>query len=280
MPELPEVETIRSYLAAILPHYPVVAVKHLDARMVKMGTISAESIAHRLPGLVVQSMGRRGKYLVMGFVDKSALVIHLGMSGRLVVEPETNPWRTHTHLVLGLRDDNELRLVDPRRFGRIGYFVDFDKDRTLRLGPEPLSRAFTAQYLTDRLRGRKTPIKSLLLDQSLVAGMGNIYVDEALFDAGIHPLSPGASISFKTANRLVQSIRRVLRASIAHRGTSFSDYVDALGRPGQNQEYLAVYGRLGQPCLKCGSPIHSIVIHARTSHFCQYCQPVLEDLGG
>lgn len=280
MPELPEVETIRTYLNAILPNHPVVSVKHLDARMVKMGTISAESIAHRLPGLVVQSMGRRGKYLVMRFFDKSALVIHLGMSGRLVVEPSTNPWRIHTHLVLELREDMELRLVDPRRFGRIGYFMEFDTDRTLHLGPEPLGRAFTAQYLVDRLKGRKSPIKSLLLDQSLVAGLGNIYVDEALFGAGIHPLAPGAAISLRSANRLVRSIRRVLRASIANRGTSFSDYVDALGHPGQNQEYLAVYGRLGQPCLKCGSPIHSMVIHARTSHFCQYCQPMLEDLEG
>ncbi len=279
MPELPEVETIRTYLAGVLPNHAVVRVPHLDGRMVKMGTMAAELIRGRLPGLVVQSIGRRGKYLIIQFHDGSALVIHLGMSGRLVVEPTTTSWRTHTHMVLGLPGEAELRLVDPRRFGRIGYFLEFG-EHTLKLGLEPFDRKFTGDYLRDRLSARRSSIKTLLLDQSLVAGLGNIYADEALFGARIHPLTEGAAISRQASRRLVGSIRRVLRVSIAHRGTSFSDYVDALGQPGENQAYLAVYGRTGDPCVRCGAPIQSMVIQSRTSHFCQQCQPMLEDLEG
>ncbi len=272
MPELPEVETIRVYLQAILPGRQVTAVHHLDGRMVKMGSWDSAGIAAHLPGLMVQSMERRGKYLLLRFRGNVWLVVHLGMSGRLVMAETDQPWKNHTHMVLEFSGGQELRLVDPRRFGRLGWFEAENPDAFLFLGPEPLGRSFTGRYLRSRLGNRTTAIKSLLLDQALVAGLGNIYADEALFKARIHPLTPGQDLSEDAVIRLTRAIRSVLREGIRHRGTSFSDYVDALGHPGENQEYLTVYGRAGRPCVRCKEPIRSIVIHQRTSHFCQHCQ--------
>lgn len=272
MPELPEVETIRTYLQSILPGRQVRAVKHLDGRMVKMGSADPAMIGAHLPGLMVQSMERRGKYLLLRFQGNGWLVVHLGMSGRLVMAEPDQPWKVHTHMVLEFSGGQELRLVDPRRFGRLGWFEADQPDVFLPLGPEPLGRQFTTTYLKNRLGNRATAIKSLLLDQALVAGLGNIYADEALFKARIHPLTPGQDLSDIAVTRLTRAIRAVLREGIQHRGTSFSDYVDALGHPGDNQAYLAVYGRAGKPCVRCKGPIRSLVIHQRTSHFCQRCQ--------
>lgn len=276
MPELPEVETIRAYLEAILPGRPILAVPHLDPRMVKMGTGDSALIAARLPGLVIQSMERRGKYLFLRFPDNAWLVVHLGMSGRLVMTSKDQVWANHTHLVLEFSGGDQLRLVDPRRFGRVGWFEGERLDQIIALGPEPLGRQFNSRYLKSRLANRTTAIKSLLLDQMLVAGLGNIYADEALFKARIHPLMRGQDLGDEAVQRLTRAIRAVLRDGIQHRGTSFSDYVDALGHRGENQDYLFVYGRTGLPCSRCGNPIQSVVIHQRTSHFCRRCQLPLD----
>ena len=276
MPELPEVETIRAYLQAFLPGRQVMAVRHLDPRMVKMGSWDSTMIGAYLPGLVVQSMERRGKYLLIRFPEQAWLAVHLGMSGRLVIANRDQAWKNHTHMVLEIAGGEEMRLIDPRRFGRLGMFKAERPEDFLQLGPEPLGHHFTSSYLSYRLQKRSTAIKSLLLDQALLAGLGNIYVDEALFKARIHPLTPGQDLPVDAVARLVRAIRLVLREGIRHRGTSFSDYVDALGHPGENQDYLSVYGRFGQPCVRCGNPIQRIVIHQRTSHFCQRCQLPLE----
>ncbi|OLZ10558.1 bifunctional DNA-formamidopyrimidine glycosylase/DNA-(apurinic or apyrimidinic site) lyase [Sulfobacillus thermosulfidooxidans] len=270
MPELPEVETIRYYLDHVLPGQKVHKVLHIDPRMVKTGSLSAEEIARRLPGHVVKSIKRRGKFLFLEWETQDHLLIHLGMSGRLIWIQNHEPWALHTHLVLDF-EENQLRLIDPRRFGRIGW-IDRGVELVPHLGTEPLSADLTSQFLVKRLQGRQAPIKSLLLDQSLIAGLGNIYVDESLFRAKIRPDRPGGSLEPREIKRLVRSIRRVLQEAIEHRGTSFSDYVDALGHPGQNQDYLMVYGRNQAECRVCGQPIVTKVIQGRTSHFCLHCQ--------
>ncbi len=270
MPELPEVETIRQYLNDVLPGLKVRQVLHLDSRMVKNGRLSSEEIARRLPGHMVKSLKRRGKFLFLEWDTKDHLLLHLGMSGRLIWVPENVPWVVHTHMVLDF-GGHHLRLIDPRRFGRIGWMAS-GEDLVPHLGIEPLSHDLTAPRLIQRLAGRTAPIKSLLLNQGIVAGLGNIYVDEALFRAKIRPDRPGGSLTETDAKRLTRAIRAVLKQAIEHRGTSFSDYVDALGHPGQNQDYLRVYGRNQGPCSVCGEVIVTQVIQGRTAHYCEHCQ--------
>lgn len=272
MPELPEVETIRRYLAEMLPGVPIERVEHLDPRMVKHSPLNAGQITERLTGAVFSHVDRIGKFLLLRLQSDEALLLHLGMSGRLVVESHQAPLQPHTHLQLAL-GDRDLRLADPRRFGRIAW-VAAGEEPALGLGVEPLSRRFTATVLQDLLSGRKSAIKSALLNQSLVAGLGNIYVDESLFLSRIHPSRLAGSLSLVEARALARAIRRVLELSLEHRGTSFSDYVDALGHPGDNLQYLNVYGREGKPCRRCRTPIARIVMGGRSSHFCPRCQPV------
>lgn len=270
MPELPEVETIRDYLSHVLPGCSVQKVLHIDSRMVKSGLRPAEEIARLLPGLVVKSLKRRGKFLFIEWQTQEHLLLHLGMSGRLVWVQGEELWSRHTHLVISF-GEYQLRLIDPRRFGRIGWIEAGDR-LVPHLGMEPFSRELTAKSLSRQLKGRTAPIKSLLLNQSIVAGLGNIYVDESLFLAKIRPDRAGGTLAEQDIRHLVRAIRTVLKRAIANRGTSFSDYVDALGHLGQNQNYLMVYGRHSEGCRVCGQPITAQVIQGRTSHFCSRCQ--------
>lgn len=270
MPELPEVETIRRHLDATLPGRHIDAVVHLDARMVKRSRLDAAAIARRLTGAHFTRVARAGKFLGLYIGSGGALLLHLGMSGQLILEPSSIVVRPHTHLRIRLADD-ELRLVDPRRFGRIAW-VERLGGRDLRVGIDPLSRRFGGQTLRRLLAGRKVAVKTALMNQTLVAGLGNIYVDEALFLAWLHPMRTAGSLSIDEAARLARAIRKVLRRSLEHRGTSFSDYVDALGHPGANQGYLQVYGRQGLPCVRCKTPIVRIVVGGRSSHICPVCQ--------
>ncbi|NMP22841.1 bifunctional DNA-formamidopyrimidine glycosylase/DNA-(apurinic or apyrimidinic site) lyase [Sulfobacillus harzensis] len=275
MPELPEVETIRSYLDSVLAGKAIMSVPHLDDRMVKRSLKNGAEIRAALVGQTFGSVRRRGKFLLLGLASSpDALMIHLGMSGRLVTESLDAPYRPHTHLVVRY-SGGELRLSDPRRFGRIAW-VESGGLWGPHLGMEPLSSAFSSKTLGEILKGRKVAIKSALLNQNLVAGLGNIYADEALFYAGIHPQRPAGSLDVDELKRLVRGIRAVLRRSIEHRGTSFSDYVDALGHPGENQGYLKVYGREGKACRRCGTPIQRQVVGGRSSHYCPHCQRLTE----
>ncbi len=271
MPELPEVETIRRHLETRMLGRRVTDVPHLDARMVKLGETDGPTLKHRLTGQSLIAMDRRGKYLLLGWQEGGWLVIHLGMSGRLTMQAPDEVLRPHTHLVVAF-GDMDLRLSDPRRFGRIGW-LDHRASLDRRLGQEPLDRRFTGAYLYGRLVARRAPIKALLLDQAVVAGLGNIYADEALFLSQIHPRTAAETLSRDDMGRLVRNIRRVLRNGIQHRGTTFSDYVDALGRQGEHQAHLNVYGRAGKPCPRCGAPVATEVVQGRTSHFCPQCQP-------
>lgn len=270
MPELPEVETIRSYLGGLLPGRRIDAVAWIDPRMVKRSPVDAAAMAALMAGRTVASVDRRGKFLFLRMDTDDALLLHLGMSGRLVAEPESAPIPLHTHLILRF-GDMEVRLTDPRRFGRLAW-VPKGGQPDVQLGAEPLSRQFGTKTLQEAFRGRRVAVKSALLNQQLIAGLGNIYADEALFRAGIHPERSAGSLAVDEMRRLARAVKHVLRQSLEHRGTSFSDYVDALGHPGENQAYLQVYGREGKPCRRCRQRIQRVVIGGRSSHFCPRCQ--------
>jgi formamidopyrimidine-DNA glycosylase len=257
MPELPEVETV---VRTVTPHITgrriVAAV--FSSRFVTPG--NRKSLAARLAGRRIESVRRRGKFIVVT-LDRGTLVIHLGMTGRLLVAGQPG---AHTHGIFTL-DDGQLLYDDPRQFGRIEYSAA----RVARLGPEPLE--ITLDEFRARLR-RKARMKSLLLNQAFLAGLGNIYADESLFAAGIHPLASAARLSAPRAAKLHQAIREILTEAIASGGSSISDYVDAEGQRGWFQVRHCVYGREGQPCVKCGTPIRKIVVAQRGTHFCPKCQ--------
>ena len=270
MPELPEVETIRSYLDGLLPGKRIDDVAWIDPRMVKRSPADAQTIAGLMGQREVRAVERRGKFLFLRLDTGDALLLHLGMSGRLVAESRSAPVPMHTHLILQF-GDMEVRLTDPRRFGRVAW-VPRGTQPDVMLGAEPLSRRFGTTTLQEAFRGRRVAVKTALLNQQLVAGLGNIYADEALFRAGVHPERAAGSLSRDELKRLARAVKHVLRQSLEHRGTSFSDYVDALGHPGDNQAYLQVYGREGQPCRRCRQRIERLVLGGRSTHFCPRCQ--------
>jgi formamidopyrimidine-DNA glycosylase len=258
VPELPEVETVVRSLAARLKDRRIVAAS-FTSRFVTPG--NRKRLASILTGRTIRSIARRGKFIVMT-LDQGTLVVHLGMTGKLLIDGVSTP---HTHGVFTL-DDGVLLYNDPRQFGRI----EADSRRVQKLGPEPLEIGL--EEFTKRLRSRKSHVKPLLLNQKFLAGLGNIYVDEALFGAGIHPLATASRLTAARAARLHQSIRDVLTLAIEHRGSSTSDYVDAHGQRGNFQILHRVYGREGEPCVNCGTPIRKIVAGGRGTHFCPKCQ--------
>jgi formamidopyrimidine-DNA glycosylase len=223
-----------------------------------------------LIGRTVQSVGRRGKYLLIGFDDDAWLTIHRKMSGNLLLEPPESPRALHTHLAVTFDNDVELRFVDPRKFGRVCLFrsgVELNDFLAERLGPDSLVD-LDESVLAAKLHGRSGRIKSLLLDQAFLAGVGNLYADEALWEARLHPLRAANSLTPDEVQRLAAAIKQVLTLGIERRGTSFSSYRDSDGTPGENQEFLNVYGREGQACPRCGTPIRRILIGQRSSYFC------------
>lgn len=228
-----------------------------------------------LPGRVVRAIERRGKYLVMR-LDRGALVVHRRMTGNLILRPPEGPPAPHTHLVISFDDGQELHFVDPRKFGRVYYFRSGDDLAAFlaaRLGPEPLGD-LTPEQLAERLQRRGGRLKPLLLDQAFLAGLGNLYTDEALWLAGLHPLRVARSLTRAEAERLHAAMVEVLEAAIRRRGTSLSDYRDAEGVPGENQHHLRVYGRHGQPCARCGANIQRQVVVQRGTWTCPVCQPL------
>jgi formamidopyrimidine-DNA glycosylase len=257
MPELPEVETVMRSVAPHLTGRRILSAE-FTSRFVTPGNRSA--LARRLAGRKVESVRRRGKFILVT-LDQGMFTVHLGMTGRLLISGKPNE---HTHGVFRL-DDGLLLYEDPRQFGKI----EWNPARVAKLGPEPLE--ISLEDFRARLR-RRAHIKPLLLNQSFLAGLGNIYVDESLFAAGIHPLASASRISGARAARLHQAIREILGAAIAAGGSSISDYVDAEGRRGWFQISHQAYGREGEPCVNCGSPIRKIVVGQRGTHFCPKCQ--------
>ena len=271
MPELPEVDSYRVDMSEMLTGRRFAEV-YVDWPN-QVVTPAVDEFAGRLMGQTVESVGRRGKYLLFHLSQDDTLIIHLKMSGRLLVEPISAPPDKHAHVVFRLDDGDELRFCDPRKFGRV-YLVRDVADVVGRLGPEPLEHGFTVAWLEEALAGRSRRIKSLLLDQSFVAGLGNIYVDESLHRAGVHPLRPANTLTEIEVEKLHQAIQLTLREAIANRGTSFDQfYLDARGKPGAYQTQLLVYNRAGEPCFQCGTPIERIVVSQRGTHVCLCCQP-------
>lgn len=276
MPELPEVETTARGLRERILGRTIVQVGSLDwPRMAPNATLA--DLGAAVVGHIVESILRRGKYVIVGLSDDVFLVLHRKMSGNLVLRTTDIPVVPHTHLTVTMDDGWRLDFVDPRKFGRIYLFRGRDALNEFldeRLGPEPLEiERSDLDRLIEQRRGR---LKSLLLDQGFLAGIGNLYADEILWDAQLHPERLAQSLTARERARLHEAIQRVLEGAIERRGTSLSDYVDADGEQGTNQQYLMVYGRAGLPCPRdtCLTPIVRRVIAQRGTWFCPTCQPV------
>lgn len=226
----------------------------------------APTFYNQITGQQVEDVGRRAKYLIL-HLTKQKLIIHLRMSGDILVTPREQPIAPHDRLTLTLDDQYRLAFNDTRKFGRV-WLVDDPATLFGDLGPEPLSDEFTPEWLYTALQRKNRQLKPLLLDQSFLAGLGNIYTDEALHRAGLHPLTPSGSVSASQAARLWATIRRVLEDGIRHNGSS----IDWVYRGGGFQNYFQVYGRGGQACYTCGTPIVRIVVGQRGTHFCPHCQ--------
>ncbi len=270
MPELPEVETVVRTLRPTVASARIIRVKTLRADIV---TPPRASLRQRLAGQVFADIQRRGKKILFTLNTGEQFVIHLGMSGRLTLDAPSTPIRPHTHFILELIPLSgqllQLRFVDPRRFGGI-WWLGTSLSADDRLGPEPL-KVSTAQ-LKARLAKTRRAIKTALLDQQLIAGIGNIYADEALHRAGIDPRAAACTLDNIEVGRLNRAIKQVLHSAIKSRGSSLRDYVDANGLAGGFQKLHRVYARTGQPCDHCGAPIQRITLAGRSTHFCPACQ--------
>jgi formamidopyrimidine-DNA glycosylase len=273
VPELPEVETVAADLRPLLVGRRVIACDLRFPSMVRYP--DPEHFAARVAGSAIDAVDRRGKYILLRLDTGLVLVAHLGMTGQLrCVDPRT-PEPDHLHVVLDLDDGRQLRYRDPRRFGRLLLGTEEELLRAGKLphlGPEPLDPHFTAGDLYRRLHRRRAPLKALLLDQAVVAGVGNIYADESLFRARVRPDRSGESLSRQAAGRLRRAMEEILREAIENRGSSVIDYRDALGEAGRQQERLSVYGRAGEPCPRCGTPLVQTRLAGRTTVYCRRCQ--------
>jgi formamidopyrimidine-DNA glycosylase len=270
VPELPEVETVRRGLALKMTGRRIV---QAELRRPDLRRPFPPALAARLDGARIGGLGRRGKYILVELDSDGLLLLHLGMSGRVTAGSAALPDALHDHVVLKLDDGTVIRFNDPRRFGLLDYVK---RDEAAQhpllagLGPEPLEAEFNGAYLAATLAGRMTPIKSALLDQRIVAGLGNIYTCEALFRAGISPRRVAASIGRRRADRLVAGVRSVLTEAIEAGGSSLRDYVQADGELGYFQHHWAVYGHEGEPCpgCDCGGGVSRIVQAGRSTFFC------------
>ncbi|HXQ22353.1 MAG TPA: bifunctional DNA-formamidopyrimidine glycosylase/DNA-(apurinic or apyrimidinic site) lyase [Candidatus Acidoferrales bacterium] len=268
MPELPEVETVRRSLLPIVGR----RIEAVEVREPRLRRTVAKDFAQRLRGHVIDGIERRGKYLLFHLSGGDVLLAHLGMSGALLLQSTETGFAVHDHVCLQLSGDVRLTYNDPRRFGlmRIGreeQFAELDN-----VGPDPLSDTFTVADLAALARGRKKPVKNLLMDQRALGGIGNIYANEILFRAGIRPGRQARRVTRSELVRLFDATRAVLAHAIQLGGSSISDYRDASGRPGYFHLRLQVYARTGKPCPRCHTPIRRAVHAGRSSFYCPTCQ--------
>jgi formamidopyrimidine-DNA glycosylase len=270
MPELPEVETIRRALEPQLRGEHLVDIEVLDARIVQG---DADLLRGEVLGRPLVDVGRRGKHLLLLLTEGKGIALHLRMTGALLLSEPAHSSRVRA--ILRFSNGAQVFFNDMRRLGTITFVEDVEA-YCRRLGPEPLSDEFTAESLARRLAGRRIPIKAALLDQHLVAGVGNMYADEALFLAGIHPLTPASSLSHCQTVSLWQALREVLCRAIADQGASISTYALPGGEKGTAHERFNVAHRKGQPCPKCGAPLQRLMVRKRGAYFCPACQPLAD----
>jgi len=277
LPELPEVETVARGLRSTLPGRRV-----LQVRLGKTDFIDdPAAVEQHLPGKRVRAVRRLGKFLVLDLEPENGdaamgLLIHLGMTGQIVTCPADAPVAPHTHAFLSLDDGRELRYTDIRRFGRIAILPESEQPAVLGvLGLEPLEAS--EQEFAVRMGSRRARVKALLLDQHALRGMGNIYTDESLWRARVHPARLGASLKKDEMRRLYRAVQWVLAEAIRLRGSSVSDYVDSDGKPGEFQLRHRVYQREGKKCARCGGLIRRMIVAGRSSYFCPDCQPAPRD---
>ena len=269
MPELPEVETTRAGLA---PHLVGRTVVSTTLRRPDLRWPIAREVVDRLPGHRIEGVRRRAKYLLVDSAAGSAL-LHLGMSGSLRVLAGDTPVRAHDHVDFALDDGRVLRFNDPRRFGCLLWQPRGEVHPLLAgLGPEPLSAAFDGDYLFALSRGRSAPVKAFLMDQRVVVGVGNIYVAEALFAAGISPLRPAGRISRERYARLAEAVKAILAYAITRGGTTLRDFISPDGAPGYFEQELSAYGRGGEPCPRCGRALRQATVGQRATVWCGHCQ--------
>lgn len=271
MPELPEVETIRRDLLPLVRGRTIaeVWVSSNAPRLVQL--IPPDEFCRQLTGRRIEDISRRGKYLLFNLDAGLLWAVHLRMTGLLLHASSGCPDSSYLRARFRLDDGAWLCFIDLRKFGTM-WLVDDESIVTSKLGPEPLGDDFTVGYLRGLLARRSAPIKSTLLDQAAIAGIGNIYADEALFAARISPKRAADTLSRKTIERLHVGIRQVLEEALGDRGSSFRDYLDASGRSGGHQLKVKVFRRTGEPCFECGSPIRRVKLGGRSTHFCPKCQ--------
>lgn len=260
MPELPEVETTRQGLLPLVGQtVDKVVIRHPTLRWPVPPDLPA-----LLPGQLLRELSRRAKYILARF-DAGTLILHLGMSGRICLLQHDEPAQKHDHFDIHFQDGRLLRLRDPRRFGAVLWVEgDVNQHALLRnLGPEPLSEAFDGASLYRAIQGRTAPIKNVIMDSSVVVGVGNIYASEALFRAGIHPKTPASKLSRQRCQRLAEEIKATLQDALKAGGSSLRDFFGADGNPGYFQQQYFVYGRTGKPCRHCGIPVKSIRLGQR-----------------
>ncbi len=270
MPELPEVETVKNEL---IPYMVGRRITGVTINWDGMVTPETAQFRARLTGRKVTAITRRGKYLIFSLDSGGVLLIHLRMSGSLLVGADASSPPAYTRAVLHLDDGNNIFFCDMRKFGRMRLVADA-ATVVGKLGPEPLEAGFTAVTLAGLLTGRKAPLKAVLLDQNVIAGIGNMYADEALFAAGIHPLRPAGSLKPEEVKRLHRSIRRVLTAAINAKGASVSSYCRPGGQKGQAHFSFKVAHRRGEKCPVCATPLERLVVRGRGSYLCPRCQPL------
>ena len=272
VPELPEVETVRRSLEALIVDRTIRSVDVRLNRIVRSPAVS--EFCARLLGQTVRSVGRRGKYLLID-LDSDVLVSHLRMEGRYGFYSSSDPVETHTHIIFHFDGDAELRYRDVRQFGTMDLLARADLHLLtgLRdLGIEPLAADFDGRRLMAAFHNRRAPVKAVLLDQTVVAGLGNIYVDEALYRARVHPERRAQTLSAKDASAIASAVREVISQAVEQGGSSIKSYVNGFGEPGAFQLALQVYGRAGQACANCGRPIVKGRVAGRGTHVCVHCQ--------
>jgi len=274
VPELPEVETYVRDLTPLLHNRTVTGVTVFWPRIIALPTV--DEFIQAMIGQRFTSFGRRGKYMLLGLASGDTLIVHLRMTGRVTVYAQPVVADKHTHVVLDLADGGQIHYQDSRKFGRL-WLVANTTTVLHKLGEEPFAAAFDVDYFAAKVAGRTSPIKALLLDQAVVAGVGNIYADESLFRAGIHPTRASNSLTREELTRLHSAIQSVLGQAIDRHGSSLGhssiqNYTRPGGEAGEFQGEHKVFQRTGKPCMHCGQPIERIVVTQRSTHFCSTCQ--------